>query len=215
MSAVRTYLPFAAFDAWVSDLEMIVDEAGLDRFALLGISQGCAVAIAYAVRHPSRVTKLVLHGGYAQGTRIDASPQVIQKHEAMLTLIREGWAQDNSAFRSMFTSIIAPDASTEQQEWFNELTRVSTSPDIAVRLFDEFSNIDVRGLLPKVTAPTLVSHSRSDARIPFDIGRKLAAGIPNARFLPLESRNHLVLEQEISLCPGFIFKICVVYSIIL
>jgi pimeloyl-ACP methyl ester carboxylesterase len=185
-----------SFESWVNDLEMVVNSVELDKFALLGVSQGCAVAIAYAVRHPERVTRLVLHGGYAKGTRIDAPSEAIQKHEAMLTLIREGWAQDNPAFRSMFTSILIPDASDEQAEWFNELTRVSTSPEIAVRLLDEFSHIDVRALLPQVSTPTLVSHSRNDARIPFENGRELAASIPNARFVPLESRNHLVLEQE-------------------
>lgn len=185
-----------SFESWVSDLEVVVETAGLDRFALLGISQGAAVAVAYAVRHPERVTHLILHGGYAKGMRIDAPEDVIQKHEAMLTLIREGWTQDNQAFRNMFASILVPDATTEQADWFNELTRVSTSPEIAVRLFDEFSHIDVRALLPQVQTPTLVTHSRNDARVPFDLGRELAAGIPNARFLPLESRNHLVLEQE-------------------
>jgi class 3 adenylate cyclase/pimeloyl-ACP methyl ester carboxylesterase len=185
-----------SFESWVTDLEMIVDRVGLDQFALLGVSQGCAVSIAYAVRNPERVTRLILHGGYAKGARIDAPPEAIQKHEAMLTLIRDGWAQDNPAFRSMFTSILIPDATNEQAEWFNELTRVSTSPEIAVRLFEEFSHIDARSLLPQVSTPTLVNHSRNDARIPFENGRELAASIPNARFVALESRNHLVLEQE-------------------
>jgi len=195
-----------SFESWVGDLEVVVDAAGLDQFALLGISQGCAVSIAYAVRHPERVTHLVLHGGYAKGARIDAPPEVIQKHEATLTLMREGWTQDNPAFRQMFTSMLIPDATNEQADWFNELTRVSTSPEIAVRLFDEFSHIDVRALLPRVQTPTLISHSRNDARIPFEIGRELAASIPNARFLPLESRNHLILEQE-KAWPRFISEV--------
>ena len=185
-----------SFKPWVNDLEVVVDSVGLDQFVLLGVSQGCAVSIAYAVRHPERVTHLVLHGGYAKGTRIDAPPEAIQKHEAMPTQIRDGWAQDNPAFRSMFTSILIPDASDEQAAWFNEPTRVSTSPEIAVRLFEECSHIDVRALLPQVLTPTLVSHSRNDARIPFENGRDLAANLPNARFVPFESRNHLVLEQE-------------------
>jgi class 3 adenylate cyclase/pimeloyl-ACP methyl ester carboxylesterase len=185
-----------SFEAWVGDLETVVDAVGLDQFALLGISQGCAVSIAYAVRHPERVTHLILHGGYACGTRIDAPSEFIQKHEAMLTLISEGWAQENPAFRQMFTSIIVPDATAEQTDWFNELTRVSTSPEIAVRLFDEFSYIDVRALLSQVETPTLVTHSRNDARIPFEKGRELAASIPNARFVPLDTRNHLVVEQD-------------------
>lgn len=185
-----------SFDSWVDDLETVIEAAGLEKFALLGMSQGCAVSIAYAARHPERVTHLVLHGGYARGVRIDASPEAIRKHEAMLELVRDGWTQDNPAFRQMFTMIIAPDATEEQATWFNELTRVSTSPETAVRLLDAFSYIDVRDLLPRVRTPTLVTHSRNDARIPFGLGRELAAGIPNARFVPLDSRNHLVLEQD-------------------
>jgi DNA-binding SARP family transcriptional activator/pimeloyl-ACP methyl ester carboxylesterase len=185
-----------SFNSWVDDLEVVVNAAGLDQFALYGISQGCAVSIAYAVRHPDRVTRLVLQSGYAKGSRIDTPPSVIAKHEAMLTLIREGWAQDNPAFRQMFASMLIPDATTEQVNWMNELQRISTSPEIAVRLFDEFSKIDVRELLPQVRTPTLVIHSRNDARIPFETGREIAAGIPNARFVPVDSRNHLILEQE-------------------
>lgn len=185
-----------SFDSWVDDLEALIDAVGLDKFALIGISQGCAVSIAYAVRHPERVTHLVLHGGYAKGMRIDAQPEVIAKHEAMLTLIREGWAQDNPAFRQMFTSILIPDATEEQSEWFIELTRVSTTPEMAVRLLDEFSYIDVRSQLAQIQTPTLVTHCRNDARIPFEMGREIAANIPNARFVPLESRNHLILEQD-------------------
>jgi class 3 adenylate cyclase/pimeloyl-ACP methyl ester carboxylesterase len=185
-----------SFASWVDDLEVVVNAAGLEKFALLGMSQGCAVSIAYAARHPERVTHLILHGGYAKGVRIEAPPEVVAKHEAMLTLIREGWTQDNPAFRQMFTSILIPDATEEQAEWFTELTRVATSPEMAVRLFDEFSYIDVRDQLAMVKAPTLVTHSREDARIPFQMGRELAAQIPNARFVPLESRNHMILQQD-------------------
>ncbi|HEX6117983.1 MAG TPA: alpha/beta fold hydrolase [Dongiaceae bacterium] len=183
-------------EALVCDLETVVDAAGLDRFPLLGISQGCAVAICYAVRHPERVTRMVLHGGYAKGWRARANPSEIAKREAMLTLVREGWGQENPAFRQIFTSWYIPDGNLEQWRWWNDLQRISTSPENAAQLMIALGNIDVTHLLPQVTTPTLVLHSRDDAAVPFSTGRELATSIPGARFMPLNSRNHLILEQE-------------------
>lgn len=185
-----------SIEALVCDLETVVDAAGLDRFPLLGISQGCAVAICYAVRHPERVTRMVLHGGYAKGWRARANPSEIAKREAMLTLVREGWGQENPAFRQIFTSWYIPDGNLEQWRWWNDLQRISTSPENAARLMIALGNIDVTHLLPQVTTPTLVLHSRNDAAVPFSAGRELATSIPGARFMPLNSRNHLILEQE-------------------
>ncbi len=186
-----------SFEAFVYDLEAVADEAGLERFALLGISQGCAVSIAYAVRHPERVTHLVLYGGYAQGwnrrARTDAEKE---QGAAMLTLMRLGWGQENPAFRQLFTSQFIPGATKEQADWYNELQRVSTSAENAVRNSQASGDIDVTELLGKVTVPTLVMHAREDVRVPFDAGRRMAAGIPGARFVPLQSRNHLILESE-------------------
>ncbi|WP_162916639.1 alpha/beta fold hydrolase [Dongia deserti] len=185
-----------SIEALVCDLETVVDAAGLDRFPLLGISQGCAVAISYAVRHPERVTRMVLHGGYAKGWRARGNPSEIARREAMLTLVREGWGQDNPAFRQIFASWYIPEGSLEQWRWWNDLQRISTSPENAARLMTDLGNIDVTHLLPQVTMPTLVLHSRNDAAVPFEAGRVLATSIPGARFLPLESRNHVILEQE-------------------
>jgi DNA-binding SARP family transcriptional activator/pimeloyl-ACP methyl ester carboxylesterase len=185
-----------SFDAFVRDLETVVDTLGLERFALLGISQGCAVSIAYAVRHPERVTHLVLHGGYARGWERQGSPGEIERHEALLTLARSGWGQENPAFREVFTTQIIPDATPEQKQSFNDMERISASPENAVRLQRVFGEIDVSGLLGQVAAPTLVLHSRNDARIPFAWGRELASAVPGAHFVPLESRNHLILEHE-------------------
>jgi len=186
-----------SFEAFVRDLETVVDAAGVERFALLGISQGCAVSIAYAVRHPERVTHLILHGGYPLGwskrMRTEAEKE---EAAAMLTLMRLGWGQENAAFRQLFTSQFIPGGTKEQADWFNELQRVSTSPADAVRNLKANGEIDVTALLRKVTVPTLVMHARDDARVPFDSGRRLAAGIPGARFVPLQSRNHLILENE-------------------
>jgi len=185
-----------SFETFVDDLVSVVDAAGLERFDLLGISQGCSVSIAYAVRHPERVRKMVLYGGYAAGWRIRASRAEIEQREAMLTLTKSGWGQNNPAFRQMFTTLFYPDATPSDAEWFNELQRRTTSPANAVRLQEAFAMIDVRHLLAKVKVPTLVLHARDDAVIPYAAGRGLAAGIPGAQFVTIESRNHLTQAGE-------------------
>ena len=196
-----------SFETFVGDLETVVDAAGLDRFALLGISQGCAVSIAYAVRHPERVTHLILFGGYAVGwAKRGRSAVEKEQAAAMLTLMRLGWGQENPAFRQLFTSQFIPGGTKEQTDWFNELQRVSTSPEDAVRNLIANGDTDVSTLLAKVNVPTLVMHSRDDARVPFDQGRRLAAGIPGARFVPLPSGNHLILEDEPAF-PRFLHEI--------
>jgi class 3 adenylate cyclase/pimeloyl-ACP methyl ester carboxylesterase len=190
-------VPDVTFDHFVDDLETVVDAAGVDRFALLGVSQGCAVSIAYSVRHPERVSHLVLFGGYPVGWRKRARSQADKEAgEAMLTLMRIGWGQENSAFRQLFTSQFIPGGTKEQADWFNELQRISASPEDAVRNLMANGETDVTALLAKVSVPTLVMHSRHEVRVPFESGRRLAAGIPGARFVPLESRNHLILEDE-------------------
>lgn len=186
-----------SFDAFVRDLETVIDAVGLDRFALLGISQGCAVSIAYAVRHPERVTRLVLYGGFAQGaTKRARSAAEREQLAAVLTLVRLGWGQENPAFRQIFTSQFVPEGTKEQIDWWNEMQRVSASPENAARFIAAVGDIDVTDLLAKVTVPTLVLHARDEARVPFDAGRRMAAGIPGARLVPLQSRNHLILENE-------------------
>ncbi len=185
-----------SFEAFVRDLETVVDAVGLERFALLGISQGCAVSIAYTVRHPERVTHLVLYGGYARGRRKRGSPEEIEQTEAIATLMRQGWGQENPAFRQIFTSRFAPGATAEQAQWFNDLQRVTASPDNAVRIRQVIDEIDVDSFLSEITAPTLVLHCRDDAAVPFEEGRRMAAMIPGARFVALEGRNHLILEDE-------------------
>ena len=186
-----------SFDAFVGDLETVADAAGITRFALLGISQGCAVAIAYAVRHPERVSHLILYGGYALGWKKGARTAA-EKEEgaAMLTLIRLGWGQENPAFRQLFTSRFIPGATKEQADWFNELQRMTVSADMAARIREANGETDVTALLPRVSVPTLVLHTRDDAQISFEAGRRMAAGIPGARFVALPGRNHLFLETE-------------------
>ena len=181
-----------SFDAFVSDLESVVEATGLQRFALLGISQGCAVSIAYAVRHPERVSHLVLYGGFARG----ANRRDVAQSDTLIALIRQGWGQENPAFRQFFTSLFVPEGTPEQMQWFNDLQRITTSPENAARILEATGVIEVTDLLPRVKVPTLVLHCRNDAAQPFDEGRRIAAGIPGARFVALESRNHLILENE-------------------
>ena len=185
-----------SFEAFVRDLESVVDANGLKRFPLLGISQGCAVSIAYAVRHPERVSQLVLYGGYARGRCRRGQQGEVEQADALLTLMRQGWGQENPAFRQIFTSLFIPDATPEQAHWFNDLQRMTTSPENAVRIRRTLDEIDVVGLLPDVRVPTLVLHCRNDAVQPFEEGRRMAAGIPGSRFVALEGSNHLILEHE-------------------
>ena len=185
-----------SFEAFVRDLETVVDAAGVERFPLLGISQGCAVSIAYVVRHPERVSRLILYGGFAKGRSRRGSSKDSEQAEALLTLMRQGWGQENPAFRQVFTSLFMPDATPDQAQWFNNLQHITVSPENAVRIRRVTDQIDVSELLPQVTIPTLVLHCRDDAVQPFEQGRRMAAGIPGARFVALEGRNHLILEDE-------------------
>lgn len=193
-----------SFEAWVGDLEAVADAAGLERFALFGASQGGPMAVAYAVRHPERVTKLVLHGTYARGRLVRAAtPQDEEEAETFLHLARVGWGTENPAFRQVFTTLFIPDAAPEQWRWFNDLSRVSTSGEMAARILDMLHRIDVRSLAPRVRVPTLVTHARGDARIPFEEGRSLASLIPGAQFVPLETRNHILLAADPAWCGFF------------
>lgn len=184
-------------NAWVGDLETVVDSLGLERFALLGPSQGGAIAIAYAIRHPHRVSHLLLYGAYIRGRfHRKPAPQQLDEAHALLKLMKVGWGKDNPAFRQVFSNLFMPEGTPEQIHWFNDLQRISTSPENAARIEETVYNIDISDLAPKVSVPTLVLHARDDAMIPFEEGRKLAAMIPNAHFAPLESKNHLLLESE-------------------
>jgi pimeloyl-ACP methyl ester carboxylesterase len=185
-----------SFEAFVRDLECVVDAVGIDRFALLGVSAGCSVSIAYALRHPERVTRLVLYGGFVRGRRKRGNPSHVAASDALATLMRQGWGQENPAFRQIFTSMFVPGGTAEQVQWFNELQRITAAPENAVRLMQSMENIDIEHLLAQVQIPTLVLHCRDDARVPFEEGRRMAAGIKGARFVALDGRNHLILESE-------------------
>jgi pimeloyl-ACP methyl ester carboxylesterase len=184
-----------SLDAWVNDVATVADAADLERFPLLGLSQGCAVSIAYAVRNPDRVSHLILCGGFALGAA-KRTAEARERRQALVTLMRSEWGADNPAIRQMFAGYLMPGASKEQVDSFNELQRKTASPECAARYFEATGAIDVISLLPRVRVPTLVMHARGDGQIPFELGRQLAAEIAGAKFVALQTNNHILLEQD-------------------
>src|SRR5688572_10904408 len=186
-----------SLDRWVADLEDIVAAAALQEpFSLLGISQGAAICVAYAVKHPERVSKLMLYGGYARGPFQRGDPDRASFYQAMIDMVRLEWGSDNPTFRQVFTSRFIPGATDEQIGWYNDLCRRTITPEIAAILLESRAMMDVTSLLGDVRAPTLVLHASGDAVVPITEGHILAAGIPGAQFIELDSKNHILLENE-------------------
>lgn len=184
-------------ERWLDDLETVIDAAALaEPFVLLGISQGAAACLAYAVKYPERVSHLILYGGYARGAFNRDDPEKETMYRAMIELVRFGWGSDNPTFRQVFTSRFMPGASDEQLYWFNELCRKTTSGEVAAKLLKVRAEINILPLLDKVRTPTLVLHSREDDVVQLGEGRILAAGIPGAEFVELDSKNHVLLAHE-------------------
>jgi len=196
-----------SFEAWVNDLETVVDALGLERFPLLGVSQGGPVAIAYAHRHPEKVSKLILYGTYLLGRfNRDPSPDQLAEAEAMLRTIEVGWGMNNPAFRQVFSTLYMPQGETDQVTWYNELERISSTPQNAAKLERHMYGIDVTEFASKLDVPTLVLHLRDDAMVPYEQGQLLSATIPNAHFIPLEGKNHILLESDLS-WPRFVTEL--------
>jgi pimeloyl-ACP methyl ester carboxylesterase/DNA-binding CsgD family transcriptional regulator len=186
-----------SIDAWHADLEAVAASISEPRFVLLGLSQGGALAIMYALRHPERVSHLVLLNAYGQGGRIRAETDAERlEAETLVNLIRIGWGRESPAFCRFFTNLFIPDGTPEQHRWWGDLERVTAAPDVAAQLLHEMQGIDVLDLAPALRTPTLIAHCRGDMRVPFNEGRKLAAAIPHARFVSLESKNHVLLPDE-------------------
>lgn len=186
-----------SFDDWVEDLAVVADRCGLRRFPLLGLSQGGAVAIAYAAAHPERVERLVLVGAYAEGRMVRAaSPEAKAEALVDIDLARVAWHRHDDSFLQVFASQFLPDASAEHRQAFTDLLRETTSPDNGGRFLQQFAHIDVRPLLGAVRCPTLVVHSRGDLRVPVDQARELAAAIPDSQLVLLDSSNHLLTADE-------------------
>jgi pimeloyl-ACP methyl ester carboxylesterase/DNA-binding CsgD family transcriptional regulator len=182
-----------SLDRWASDLETVIDAAGVDRCSLLGISGGAAIALTYAARNPDRVERVVAYGGFASGGFLRADEE---RRRAFRDVMRTGWTAPNPAFRRLFTMHFLPEGSPEQMAWYDELQLRSVSPDMAVRIYDAEVEVDATELLQQVAAPTLVLHARGDLVVPFEEGRRIAAAVPSARLITLESRNHLLLPDE-------------------
>jgi len=182
---------------WIEDLTAVIDDAAPPGpIALLGISQGVVAAIEYTLAHPDRVSHLILCGAYAQGIASRGDGEATKRYKAIIELTRQGWGRDNPVYRQLFTARFIPGATVEQIQWWNDLCRRTASPEMAARLLEARMPVDIVDLLPRVTAPTLVLHARRDEVVPFSQGQLLASGIPNARFVELDSANHVLLETE-------------------
>lgn len=185
------------FEALVADLAAVVDAAGLEKFSLLGISQGGPVAIAYALTHPERVDRLVLCGSFARGRlRRNPTPQQRREAELLQSIAEVGWDAATPVFRDVFTGMLVPEATTEQRAWLDQLMRASATPAIVARVRAVWDAVDLTGRIGSLQVPTLVAHANGDRAVPVEEGRQLAAEIPGARFLPLDGCNHALLETE-------------------
>jgi pimeloyl-ACP methyl ester carboxylesterase/DNA-binding CsgD family transcriptional regulator len=184
-----------SLEARIGDLEAVAEAAGFDHFALMAMAQGGPVAVSYAARHPGRVTRLIFYGSYSCASRdLDADEQELE--DAFGQLIKVGWARPDSTFRRVFTSLMIPDASEEQMRWLDDLQRVAASASTAYLARRQRFAADADPLLPQLRLPTLVLHSVGDRMNAFKQARHLAATIAGARLVPLESENHIVLEDE-------------------
>jgi pimeloyl-ACP methyl ester carboxylesterase/DNA-binding CsgD family transcriptional regulator len=184
-------------DTWADDLGVVIDAVRpAEPLTLLGISQGAATCIRYAVRHPERVARLILYGGYVRGAFLRGTPESQAAYRAMIDLAKVAWGQDNPTFRQVFTSRFIPGGNYEQLQWWNEMCRKSVSGEIVVKLFGARALLDISNDLGQVRVPTLIVHARDDQVVPIDEGRMLAANIARAEFVELDSRNHILLEDE-------------------
>lgn len=197
-----------SLDAFVSDLESVIDAVGVERFPLLGISQGGAVAVSYAIKHPEKVSHLILHGTFATGwKRIPGLPKaIVERRNAEVMLIRHSWGLNNPAARQFWTTLCIPDGTPEEAQSFNEIQQLSVSAETAARIYEAIGDFDVAELLPELDLPVLVLHSRGDATVSYEDGRRMASMIRGARFVTLESKNHLLMEDEPS-WPKFVSEV--------
>lgn len=181
----------------IEDFEAVIDATSRREVAFFGMAAGAAIGMTYAATHPERVSHLVVYGSQIRGRLARSeTPEQIGEAETRLKVIELGWPNDTPAFGQFFTSLHIPDATAEQLQSFNGLVRRTTSPANAIALLRCLFHMDLREIVPRVRCPTLVLHARGDSIIPFEQGRSAAGLIPGARFVPLESRNHVLLNTE-------------------
>ncbi len=196
-----------SLDDWAKDLAAVADDIGLDRFPILGSCQGGATALTYAAHHPQRVSRLLLFNSYVSGAFTEeGTAQEKREAEALADMIKVGWERDARAFRQLFANLMIPQGSMEQVRWYAKLQRRTVSGELAVRLWRAFHAIDVRQLAPKIEAPALVLHVQGNKLVDFEQGRRLAALLPNAQFVPLEGQNHILLEDDVA-WPHFLAEV--------
>jgi len=184
-------------EAWVRDAEAVVDSLGWRRFPILGVCQGAAIAVAYALRHPERVSQLVLYNAYAHGAFTKGmSGYRVEEAETLARMIEVGWGRKSGAFREVFARLLSPSDASDQITWWDDLQRLTTDKATAAQLWRGFHEIDIRDQLPQLRIPTLAAHVKADTMVPFEAGRDLAGRIPHCRFLPLEGRNHILQPQD-------------------
>ena len=184
------------FNSFVEDMEAVVNESKIDKFPILGVSQGCAVSIAYAIRNPNKVSHLILIGGFARGKGQRGDPSYEEKSKMEQTMILSGWEDENPAFRQYFTTSMIPEGSKEQMDSFNNIMKITTSAKNAAKISNVNDQIDVSDILLKLEVPTLIFHCTDDARVPISEGKFMAANIKNSKFIPIKSKNHVLLETE-------------------
>lgn len=185
-----------SFEGWINDLEAVVDDLKLEQFPLLGFCQGAAIAIAYAARHPERVSRLILYGSFIKGAYVSGDEAAAQLAKSQEDFIRMGWAIDNPAYQELFAKLLMPEGNPEQLRCLCEQQQRSATPEVAAQLFGLFQSCDISELITKISHPALVLHLRNDAMVPFAYGQEMAGALPNARFVPLEGNNHMMLENE-------------------
>ena len=184
------------FNSFIEDMEAVVNESKIDKFPILGVSQGCAVSIAYAIRNPNKVSHLILIGGFSRGKGQRGDPSYEEKSKMEQTMILSGWEDENPAFRQYFTTSMIPEGSKEQMDSFNNIMKITTSAKNAAKISSVNDQIDVSDILLKLEVPTLIFHCTDDARVPISEGKFMAANIKNSKFVPIKSKNHVLLETE-------------------
>ncbi|GAK58546.1 transcriptional regulator, LuxR-family containing alpha/beta hydrolase domain [Candidatus Vecturithrix granuli] len=189
-----------SFDKWIYDLEAVVDTLELDKFALLGVSQGGSIAIKYAMLHPERISHLILISSFARGWKnMDLSHELKRKYLDGVELLKRDWGKEQQDFDKPLANLFIPTANAEQIGWFSKLQKESTTLETASKLIDEFCNVDISpelSLLNTLDIPILIIHSIGDRVIPISESYYLARSLKKAQFISLKSENHILLNNE-------------------